>query len=28
LEKDIVSNEEVVHAPRPGGVVPPARTEW
>ena len=28
FEKDIVSNEEVVHAPRPGGDVPPARTEW
>jgi hypothetical protein len=28
LEKDIVSNEELVHAPRPGGAMPPARTEW
>jgi hypothetical protein len=28
LEKDIVSNEEIVHAPRPGGSLPPARTEW
>ncbi len=28
LEKDIVSNEEIVHAPRPGGALPPARTEW
>ncbi len=28
LQKDIVSNEEIVQAPRPDGALPPARTEW
>ncbi len=28
LRKDIVSNEEIVQAPRPDGALPPARTEW
>ena len=28
LQKDIVSNEDIVQAPRPDGALPPARTEW
>ena len=28
LQKDIVSNEDIVQVPRPDGALPPARTEW